>query len=285
MQHPDWHGYPPPGQTWTRGTPNSWTTSAGDEKLGLVYRADRQRRRRLYLGRPDAAGECVCELDRRDRRDHREAAVELPDGQEGRLGLRHRQPAEPGRLSRARRRCSSPSKQGDLYVLDRATGKPLAPVGTIAAPLGGVEPTERAPQPDRRRCGTHCASRTSPKPTCGACRRSTRWLPHPVSPGRLSRLLHAAARRQVHGPISRLQRRQRLGQRVDRSGARDRHRQLQRHAQLRAAGPARRGEQGGHHPALRDQHAAEQAARRSIRNGACLMRSRSTPAGACRSPS
>jgi quinoprotein glucose dehydrogenase len=37
------------------------------------------------------------------------------------------------------------SKQGDLYVLDRATGKPLAPIGTIRAPLGGLEPMERSP--------------------------------------------------------------------------------------------------------------------------------------------
>src|SRR3546814_4944078 len=46
--------------------------------------------------------------------------------------------------------CSSdllilPSKQGDIYVLDRRTGKPLTPIGTIKAPLGGVEPQERAP--------------------------------------------------------------------------------------------------------------------------------------------
>jgi quinoprotein glucose dehydrogenase len=39
-----------------------------------------------------------------------------------------------------------PSKQGDLYVLDRATGRPLTPVGTVAAPQGGVEPQERAPR-------------------------------------------------------------------------------------------------------------------------------------------
>src|SRR3546814_10007152 len=38
-----------------------------------------------------------------------------------------------------------PSKQGDIYVLDRRTGKPLTPIGTIKAPLGGVEPQERAP--------------------------------------------------------------------------------------------------------------------------------------------
>ena len=37
------------------------------------------------------------------------------------------------------------SKQGDLYVLDRATGKPLAPIGTIEAPHGGLEPSERSP--------------------------------------------------------------------------------------------------------------------------------------------
>jgi len=22
--HPDWDGYPPPGETWARGTPNMW---------------------------------------------------------------------------------------------------------------------------------------------------------------------------------------------------------------------------------------------------------------------
>src|SRR3954454_9746018 len=37
MMHPDWTGYPPKGQTWPRGTPNSWTSSTGDEKLGLVF--------------------------------------------------------------------------------------------------------------------------------------------------------------------------------------------------------------------------------------------------------
>ena len=26
-----------PGQTWTKGTPNSWMSSSADEKLGLVY--------------------------------------------------------------------------------------------------------------------------------------------------------------------------------------------------------------------------------------------------------
>ena len=50
-------------------------------------RADRQRRRRLYLHRPNASGECVLELAGRNRRHHRQAALELPDGPQGRVGL------------------------------------------------------------------------------------------------------------------------------------------------------------------------------------------------------
>jgi quinoprotein glucose dehydrogenase len=37
-----------------------------------------------------------------------------------------------------------PSKQGDLYVLDRRTGQPLTPVAWLKAPGGGVEPEQRA---------------------------------------------------------------------------------------------------------------------------------------------
>jgi quinoprotein glucose dehydrogenase len=37
-----------------------------------------------------------------------------------------------------------PSKQGDIYVLDRRTGQPLTPVGEMRVPGGGVEPEQRA---------------------------------------------------------------------------------------------------------------------------------------------
>ncbi len=37
MTHPEWNGAPPPAQSWTRGTPNMWTTAAADEQLGYVY--------------------------------------------------------------------------------------------------------------------------------------------------------------------------------------------------------------------------------------------------------
>ena len=87
VEHPEWNGYPPAGQTWTKGTPNSWMSSSADEKLGLVYlpmgnfAADY-----ISTGRP-AALEPGVELDRRARRHHRQAALGVPDGEEGRVGL------------------------------------------------------------------------------------------------------------------------------------------------------------------------------------------------------
>src|SRR3546814_1193870 len=37
FRSPDFHGMPPEGQEFTRGTPNSWAPMSADEKLGLVY--------------------------------------------------------------------------------------------------------------------------------------------------------------------------------------------------------------------------------------------------------
>ena len=37
MCNPSLTGEPPEGQTYTRGTPNMWTSAAGDEELGYVY--------------------------------------------------------------------------------------------------------------------------------------------------------------------------------------------------------------------------------------------------------
>ena len=38
-----------------------------------------------------------------------------------------------------------PSKQGDIYILDRRTGRPLFPVQERRVPQGGVETSQRSP--------------------------------------------------------------------------------------------------------------------------------------------
>ena len=145
MIHPDWNRYPPTGQNWARGTPNSWTTSAGDEKLGLVYvpmgnMADDY----ISTGRPPEVNGYSSSLVAIDvttgkpRWNFQAAHKDVWDydlGSQPSLIDYHGTPA-----------VVLPSKQGDLYILDRTTGRPLTPVGSIAAPGGGVEPGERAPR-------------------------------------------------------------------------------------------------------------------------------------------
>ena len=145
MQHPDWSGYPPAGQTWARGTPNSWTTSAGDEKLGLVYvptgnTADDY----ISSGRTplqNAYNSSVVAIDVTTGKPRWSFQTVKKDVWDYDLG------SQPSLLDyRGTPAVLVPSKQGDLYILDRATGKPLTPIGSIQAPQGGVEPSERAPR-------------------------------------------------------------------------------------------------------------------------------------------
>lgn len=154
MVRPDLTGRPPEGETFTRGTPNMWTTASGDDELGLVYlpmgnsaadyySADRSAAENRYAtslvaidvttGRPawhfQTVHKDVWDYDLGSQAtliDYPTAAGVVPA-----LVL--------------------PSKQGDLYILDRRTGRALTPVEERPAPQGGVEPRERtATQPFSR---------------------------------------------------------------------------------------------------------------------------------------
>lgn len=149
MTHPDWTGDPPEGESYTRGTPNMWTIASGDEALGLVYlpmgnaavdywSGDRSELENRYAtslvaldvttGRPRWHFQAV----RRDVWDYDFGAqATLVDF-----------PRPGGETVPA---LVLPSKQGDIFVLDRRTGRPLVPVGEYRAPTGGVESDQRAP--------------------------------------------------------------------------------------------------------------------------------------------
>ena len=144
MMHPDWSGYPPPGQTWARGTPNMWTIASGDEQLGLVY---------LPMG--NAAADYYSALRRPPENAFATSLVAL-DVTTGKPRWRFQAVRKDvwdydfGAQAtlvdyRGTPALVLPSKQGDIYILDRRTGRPLTPVGTIRAPGGGVEPRERSP--------------------------------------------------------------------------------------------------------------------------------------------
>jgi quinoprotein glucose dehydrogenase len=144
MVHPDWNGYPPAGQEWARGTPNMWTIASGDEQLGLVY---------LPMG--NASADYFSGSRRPAENDFATSLVAL-DVTTGKPRWKF-QPIRKdvwdydfgGQATlvdyRGTPALALPSKQGDIYILDRRTGRPLTPVGRVRAPIGGVEPEQRAP--------------------------------------------------------------------------------------------------------------------------------------------
>jgi quinoprotein glucose dehydrogenase len=148
MGAPERTGAPPAGEVYTRGTPNMWTIAAGDEALGLVH---------LPLGnsavdywggnRSDIENEYATSL----------VAIDVTTGQPAwhfqtvhydvwdyDLGSQVSLvdlPTENGTVPAL----ILPSKQGQIYVLNRATGEPLFPVEEREVPQNGVEPERLSP--------------------------------------------------------------------------------------------------------------------------------------------
>lgn len=131
---------PTEGETYTRGTPNMWTAGVADEDLGYVYmplgnssvdyygsnRSEAENEYASSLVAIDATtGEDVWHFQtvRRDVWDYDLGSqATLLDFQ-----------GTPAVLL--------PSKQGDIYILDRQTGEPLTPVGELTdLPVGEIEP-------------------------------------------------------------------------------------------------------------------------------------------------
>ncbi|MGV2186575.1 membrane-bound PQQ-dependent dehydrogenase, glucose/quinate/shikimate family [Rhizobium rhizogenes] len=147
MKQPERTGPPPPTEIYSRGTPNMWTTASGDEALGLVYlplgssavdywsgsRSTPEKQWATSLvaidvttGKPawhfQTVHNDVWDYDLGSQA----TLVDFPDGG-------HTVPA-----------LLLPSKRGDMFVLDRRTGKPLTGVEERSVPQGGVEPEQRA---------------------------------------------------------------------------------------------------------------------------------------------
>ena len=148
MGRPGETGLPPEGETYTRGSPNFWTIGTGDEELGLFY---------APMGVPsvDYYGSLRSELQ--NQYSTAIVALDVATGQPrwhfqtvyydvwdydlGSQGTLVDFPTPEGPVPAL----ILPTKQGDIYVLDRATGEPLVPVEEGAVPQGGVEPENLSP--------------------------------------------------------------------------------------------------------------------------------------------
>ncbi|PBC12249.1 glucose/quinate/shikimate family membrane-bound PQQ-dependent dehydrogenase [Mesorhizobium sp. WSM3859] len=155
----------PAGQTYTHNSPNMWSTASADEKLGLLYvPLGNQTPDQLGMGRSANVEKFSSSI----------TALDLNTGQLRwvRQTVHHDLwdmdvPAQPSLVditttSGVVPALVGPTKQGDLYVLDRRTGEPIIPVKEVPAPGGAIEGDHASP--------TQPASDLSfnPKPLTGA---------------------------------------------------------------------------------------------------------------------
>jgi quinoprotein glucose dehydrogenase len=148
MGHPERTTAPVAPDVYSRGTPNMWTSAAGDDALGYVY---------VPLG--NAAGDYwgAKRKDFENKYNSSVVAIDVTTGKEAwhfqtvhydvwdyDLG------SQPTLVDFPRNGSTVPalvlaSKQGEIYVLDRRTGQPLFPVEERAAPKSSVEPDRVSP--------------------------------------------------------------------------------------------------------------------------------------------
>ena len=155
LGRPGHTGRPPPGETYTRGTPNSWTIATADEALGLVYLPMGNSAVDYWSGSRSALEDeystSLVALDAETGRvawHFQTVHVDVWDYDLGSQGTFVDFPRGDGTRVPA---IVVPSKQGDLYEIDRRTGEPLVGVEERAVPQGGVEPERRsATQPFSR---------------------------------------------------------------------------------------------------------------------------------------
>lgn len=146
MGRTDRTGLPPPGEEYTRSTPNSWAPMSADEGLGLVY---------VPTGNanPDYFGPLRRSFD--DRYSSSVVALDAGTGrprwsfQTTHHDLWDYDVASPPSLvdltigGKRRKALVQPTKRGEIFVLDRENGHPLTRVQEKPVPAKGSVPEER----------------------------------------------------------------------------------------------------------------------------------------------
>lgn len=164
--NPDQTAPLPAGQNYTNNSPNMWSTASADEKLGLLYvPLGNQTPDQLGMGRSANVEKFSSSI----------TALDLNTGQLRwvRQTVHHDLwdmdvPAQPTLIDITSASGTvvpalvGPTKQGDLYVLDRRSGEPIFPVKEMPAPGGAIEGDHASPtQPES-------GLSFNPKPQTGA---------------------------------------------------------------------------------------------------------------------
>jgi quinoprotein glucose dehydrogenase len=143
---PDRQTLPPAGESYTPSTPNVWAPISADEDLGLVYVPTGNPAVDYFGGyrRPfdEKYGSAVTAIDvatGRTRWTFQAVHHDLWDWDTASQPTLVDLPIAGG----MRHALIQPTKRGEIFVLDRETGKPIKTVEERAVPQGGVVPGER----------------------------------------------------------------------------------------------------------------------------------------------
>ena len=146
LARPDLSTMPPEGETYTRGTANMWTMASADEQLGLVYlpmgnsAADYNSRSRSVKENQYSSALVALNVTTGKPAWHFQTVhMDVWDYDLGSQATLVDFPTPKGLVPAL----ILPSKQGEIYILDRRTGEPLIGVEERAVPGGGVEPEQR----------------------------------------------------------------------------------------------------------------------------------------------
>ena len=126
-----------PNQRYSLSSPNSWSTSAADEQLGMIYLPFGMGAVDQYGAQAAAHDRAIRQQHRRARQRDRQAQMGVPDRPPRPVG--HGRPAQPALIDLPIGGATVPAlvqttKTGNIFVLDRRTGKPIVPVTERAVP-------------------------------------------------------------------------------------------------------------------------------------------------------
>jgi quinoprotein glucose dehydrogenase len=141
LGRPGQHGEPPPGQTYTPGTPNSWAPMNADEALGLVYIPTGNATPDYWGGHRSAESNryssSIVALDAETgepRWSFQTVHYDVWDYDVGSQPILFDLKTAAGVIPAV----IQPTKRGQLFILDRRTGRPLFPVVEKPAPQAGA---------------------------------------------------------------------------------------------------------------------------------------------------
>lgn len=149
VQRPHDHAEPPPGKTYSPGTPNSWGAMVGDDALGLVYVPMGNSAADYYsaLRSPEenAVSSAVVALDAASGEQRWVFQTVHKDVWDYDIGSQPTLMDYPGKDGQPVPAIIVPTKRGQTFVLDRRNGEPLTPVEQRPAPAGVLPGDPRTP--------------------------------------------------------------------------------------------------------------------------------------------